>query len=190
MGWHQDFSRTRFLSSVRLGIPSSAKQLDHLSITKGARWLETSRYLKTSGYFILHPDVWRPLSAACYLWLNNSKEAFGQEVSFLHQFLLRIIMFGKKKSVCSSGNKADAMIFFSSVWINQTTSGKKEKLGDKKQMQNCPAVQSRFNHVQLSSWSSQKYNYSYRHPIRTGVQHWQFTQKVIFKNKSLLGKCR
>lgn len=111
MGWHQDFSRTQFLSSVRLGIPSSAKQLDRLSITKGARWLETSRYLKTSGYFLPHPDVWRPLGAACYLWLNNSKEAFGQEVSLLYQFLLRVIMFGKKKPMCSSGNKADTMIF-------------------------------------------------------------------------------
>lgn len=178
----------QFLSSVRLGIPSSAKQLDRLSITKGARWLETSRYLKTSGYFLPHPDVWRPLGAACYLWLNNSKEAFGQEVSLLHQFLLRVIMFGKKKPMCSSGNKADTMIF-SSVWINQTTSGTKEKLGDKTQMQNCPAVQSRFSHVQRSSWSSQKYNYSYRHPARTGVSHWQFTQKVILKNKSLPGKC-
>lgn len=137
MGWHQDFSRTRFLSSVRLGIPSSAKQLDRLSITKGARWLETSRYLKTSGYFLLHPDVWHPLGAACYLWLNNSKEAFGQEVRLLHQFLLRVIMFGKKKPKCSSGNKADTMIF-SSVWINQITSGTKEKLGDKKK---CKIVQ-------------------------------------------------
>ena len=180
MGWHQDFSRMQFLSSVRLGIPSSAKQLDRLSITKGARWLETSRYLKTSGYFLPHPDVWRPLGAACYLWLNNSKEAFGQEVSLLYQFLPRVIMFGKKTSMCSSGNKADTMIF-SSVWIKQTTSGTKEKLGDKTQMQNCPAVQSRFSHVQLSSWSSQKYNYSYRQ---------QFTQKVILKNKSLPGKCR
>lgn len=74
MGSHQIFLQILFLSTVRLGIPSSAKQLDHLSIIKRNRWRETSRYLKTSGYLILHPDVWLPLSAACYLWLNTSKK--------------------------------------------------------------------------------------------------------------------
>lgn len=74
MRWCQSFLRMLLLSSVRQGIPSSAKQLDHLSITKRNRWLETSRYLKTSGYFILHPDVWLPLGAACCLWLNNSRK--------------------------------------------------------------------------------------------------------------------
>lgn len=68
-GRHQIFLRMLLLSSVRQGIPSSAKQLDHLSITKRNRWLETSRYLKTSGYFVLHPDVWLPLGAACFGWI-------------------------------------------------------------------------------------------------------------------------